>query len=668
MIDLVGDRPGRVGAPVAWLCWLLAVSLAAASWALGWQPEQGDWWLNLPLALGYPLAGAVILTSRPGHPVGRLLTGIGLAAAVAIASHQYATRAIVLEPGSLPAASVAAWLGSWIWVLGAMPAMTLVPLLLPDGRLPSRRWRPIAWAAGVAIAAGAVGFGLAPGRLVDFPSVQNPVGIEAIGPVAGVLQGVTFPLALVATVGALTSLVVRWRSGGEETRRQLRPIVVAMALFVSAVIVAGLADPPLGVSASVNVGAALLVPAAIVAGVLQRRLFGVRTVLEPSLVYLAVSSAVLATYVTAVLVVGRLAGQGAALVLATAAVALGLQPAHRRIQHGIARLLHGDRDDPDAAVARLVSHLALCSPPSLLGGTAAGIADALGAPGARVTVADADGRAAEASWGAFMTGTERYPVAFYDGIVGQVEVARRAPGVPFGRADRRVLERLEPHVGTAMHVVSLAAGLNAAREQAVLAREEERRRIRRDLHDGLGPGLAGLGLGVEGVADLVHTDPDRAREVLGELAAAVHATIDDVRRLVYDLRPPALDDLGLVGALREQANSMARHGGTVVSLDVPDELPELPAAVEVAVYRIAMEALTNVARHAGACRCSVSLRVDGAVELSVEDDGAGFDGATGGLGLVSMRERVAELNGQWSVERLEPHGTCVRARLPVGAP
>jgi signal transduction histidine kinase len=655
-----------------WLAWVTATALAAGAAVLGWQPEVGDWWLNLPLATGYPLAGAIILTCRPGHPIGRVLVGVGLAAGLAIAAHQYATRTIVLEPGSLPFGPSAAWLGSWLWALGAMPAMTIVPLLFPDGHLLSRRWRPVLAAAVLAVAFAVLGFGLAPGRLTDFPSVRNPMGISALGGVTDVLQGLAFPLTMVATLGAAASLVVRWRQANAVARHQLGPVILAMLAFVGVVIFAGAVSLPLAISATVQVVAALLVPTAIVAGVLQHRLFDIQLVVKPSLVYAALTASVLGIYVAVVQLVGRLGGHSVGLVVATATVAIAFEPLHRRLQHAVDRLLYGDRANPAAAVARLAGHLSASpSPGSLLAAAAVGVGDVLQVPGVRVTALDGERVVGAATWGAFDTDVERVVVPFYEGIVGRIEVAQRAPGVALGRADHRILTRLLPHLGTALHIVVLTADLHAARERAVLAREEERRRIRRDLHDGLGPVLAGLGLGLEGAADLVLTRPERARDVLTEMATGVHDTIDEVRRLVYELRPPSLDDLGLLGALREHASSIARHpGGVRVTVDAPPALPMLPAAVEVALYRIAMEALTNVERHAHADRCTVRLRVDDDIELTVEDDGVGVD-VDGcdhdGVGLSSMRDRVQELNGLWTFEPREPTGTRLRARLPLGA-
>lgn len=663
-----GSRQG-IALVGAWLAWAVAVALAGVAVTLGWRPTVGDWWLNLPLATGYPLAGAVILTSRPGHPIGRLLLGVGLAAGLAMASHQYATTGIVLDPGSLPFTSVAAWVGSWVWALGVLPVMTLLPLLFPDGRLRSRRWRPVLALALLAIACAVAGYGFAPGRLIDFPSVHNPLGVAGLAGLTGVLQGVALPLSLAATGGALASLAMRWRDADQSARQALQHVMGAIVVFVAVVVLAGLVPLPLTISATVQILAALLVPAAIVVGVLQRQLFDIHLVVRPSLVYTSLTISILVLYIVVVQLVSRLGGHDFGLVVATGVVAIAFQPLHRWLQHGVDGLLHGDRADPGAAVTRLVSRLGSSSEPGgVLAGVAAAVAESLHVPGVRAAVVDGARVTGDATWGEFPTAVEHVPIRFYGTEVGYLDLAERSPRSPLSRADRRVLERLRPHIAIAMHVVSLTAGLAVAREEAILAREEECRRIRRDLHDGLGPVLAGLGLGLEGAADLIATDPDRARGMLAELADAVHDTVDDVRRLVYALRPPPLDDLGLLGAIREHANSIVRRPGSIqVTLQAPRELPALPAAVEVALYRIAVEALTNVERHAHATRCTVGIRVDDSIELTVDDDGVGIDGQALGLGLSSMQERVSELNGVWSLEPRLPTGTRLRACLPVGA-
>jgi signal transduction histidine kinase len=201
----------------------------------------------------------------------------------------------------------------------------------------------------------------------------------------------------------------------------------------------------------------------------------------------------------------------------------------------------------------------------------------------------------------------------------------------------------------------------------VATREEERRRLRRDLHDGLGAQLAGLNVQAGTLRRLIPRDPAAADELVVELRDELRGAIADIRRLVYDLRPPALDDLGLVEALRRLAE---RYGSEDVQLRVLVEalenVPPLPAAVEVAVYRITQEALTNVVRHAQARTCVVRLTADEDVALEINDDGAGIPKDRGaGVGLSSMRERASELGGRCVVESAPKGGTRVLVRLPL---
>src|SRR5262249_30976412 len=196
------------------------------------------------------------------------------------------------------------------------------------------------------------------------------------------------------------------------------------------------------------------------------------------------------------------------------------------------------------------------------------------------------------------------------------------------------------------HAVRLTADLRRSRERLVAALEEERRRLRRDLHDGLGPQLASQTLTLTAARQLLRQDPDQAEALLAAAIQHAQAAVNDIRRVVYGVRPPALDDLGLAGALRAQA---AEYGASGVrfSVSVPESLPPLPAAVEVACYRIAQEALHNVVKHAQATRCALTLSVNGALELEVADDGRGLPAQPrAGVGLGSIRHRAAQVGGQ----------------------
>jgi two-component system NarL family sensor kinase len=210
--------------------------------------------------------------------------------------------------------------------------------------------------------------------------------------------------------------------------------------------------------------------------------------------------------------------------------------------------------------------------------------------------------------------------------------------------------------------------LQRSREGLVLAREEERRRLRADLHDDLGPTLAALAMAAGKAGRLVPRDPDAAVRQLDELRDALRARVGDIRALAYNLRPPALDDLGLLAAVRDRAANLSdAPGGLAVRVEADEPLPALPAAVEVAAYRIAQEALANVARHSGARRCTVRLRAaDGLLILEVADDGAGVaDGSRAGIGVRSMRERAAELGGTLAVGAAPGGGAVLRVSLPI---
>jgi len=262
----------------------------------------------------------------------------------------------------------------------------------------------------------------------------------------------------------------------------------------------------------------------------------------------------------------------------------------------------------------------------------------------------------------------RVPLVYRGMTTGELLLGPRAGEESFSPADQRLPEDLARQAGAAVHAVRLTSDLQHSRERLVTAREEERR-LRRDLHDGLGPTLGSLPLKLDVAGDLLESDRAAARELLSGLKSQARSAVADILRLVYELRPPALDQLGLVGAVRETA-AQCGADGLPVSVEAPEELPPLPAAVEVAAYRITPEAMTNVVRHAGANRCEVRFALDDAtLRLEVADDGRGIGGDRGtGVGLNSMRERAEELGGRSIIESLPEGGARVRASLPLAKP
>jgi signal transduction histidine kinase len=223
-------------------------------------------------------------------------------------------------------------------------------------------------------------------------------------------------------------------------------------------------------------------------------------------------------------------------------------------------------------------------------------------------------------------------------------------------------------VGIAAHAVRLTSDLQRSRERLVTAREEERRRLRRDLHDSLGPTLAALALKATTVSDLIPTNPAAATQLSNELYADIRATVGEIRRLVYALRPPRLDDLGLIEAIREAARQQSQPDGLQITVEAPERLPALPAAIEVATYRIVQEALANVARHAQAHACTIWLTLGEALQVEITDDGVGLPPEHhSGVGLLSMRERATELGGTCLIAGNAGGGTRVCARLPISS-
>ena len=250
--------------------------------------------------------------------------------------------------------------------------------------------------------------------------------------------------------------------------------------------------------------------------------------------------------------------------------------------------------------------------------------------------------------------------------------SRRA--LPVGRAlspkDWQLLRDISHQAGAVAYTLHLIADLRHSRERLVNTREEERRRLRRDLHDGLGPTLASQTLDIDRAIDLIPHNADAAITLLQNIQVNTQEVVTEIRRVVYDLRPPALDELGLVEAVRTHVLRTVRVGDRpYIVVEAPaDGLPPLPAAVDVTAYRVAMEALTNIIRHAQARTGWIRFQLldTSDLQIIIEDDGVGLPEQTrSGIGLMSMRERVEELGGSFDIQPRVNGGTCVVAELPL---
>jgi signal transduction histidine kinase len=426
-----------------------------------------------------------------------------------------------------------------------------------------------------------------------------------------------------------------------------------------------------------------LIPLSIGMAIFRHHLWDIDNIINRTLVYVALTASVVGLYIISVGYLATLfqtSGNLLISLLSTGLVAVLFQPLHARLQRTVNRLLYGERDDPYAVISRLGQRLeATLAPDAVLPAIVETVAQALKLPYVAIAL-ERDGEmmiAAEVGGGGWEVGAAisaapqpgipniQLPLSCQGEPVGQLILAPRAAGESFSPADRRLLDDLARQAGVAAHAVRLTSDLQRSRERLVSTREEERRRLRRDLHDGLGPQLASVTLKLDAARNLLNHDPAAVGALLTDLKTQTQAAITDIRRLVYDLRPPALDDLGLVSALREQIGQY-QYNQLSIAIDAPPNLPSLPAAVEVAAYRIAQEALTNVVRHSGAQHCIVSLGVGNGLYLDIRDDGRGLpENRRAGVGLSSMRERATELGGNCEIGPAPGGGTCVMAWLPL---
>jgi signal transduction histidine kinase len=544
----------------------------------------------------------------------------------------------------------------------------------------------------------ALGNAFMPGILYTHRFVDNP--FEVVGVIWGTLTTYGFfgisrvlgsTLLLSCVPVALISLVLRLHHARGDERQQLKWFLFAAvpwSAFICLILLDAIVSNytrdfmfhakylfyewNLILPANyLSVLTALAVPICTYIAILRYNLYDIDVVINRTLVYGALTACVVGIYVLAVVALGYLFQAQGNLVVslsATGLVAVVFQPLRGRLQRGVNRMMYGERDDPYAVVSRLGKRLeAAVEPEAVLPTAVETIAQALKLPYAAILLEEEGQFRTAAAYGSPTDEPEVLPLVYQREEIGRLVLSPRAKGEVFSDADRGLLEDLARQAEVAVHAVRLTDDLQRSRERLVATREEERRRLRRDLHDGLGAQLAGLSVQAGTLRRLIPQDPEAADGLVVELREELRSAISDIRRLVYDLRPPALDDLGLAEALQRLAERYGSEGEQPrVSVEAPQELPILPAAVEVAVYRIAQEALTNVARHAKANSCVVRLSVNHDVTLEVVDDGVGIPaGRSAGVGLSSMRERASELGGSCVVQSVPEGGTRVLVRLPL---
>lgn len=560
-------------------------------------------------------------------------------------------------------------------------ALTLFFFLFPDGRF---RTRPAAWLAGGIILVFLVGH-ILPGTALDYRHWP---------PFLAFLFLLTWISSMVG------GQIQRYRRSANPVHRQQTKWVVfgiaaTLSGFLGFFFVPALLSPSLHLRQSlsnnliINTGvnlSMLFIPLSFGLAILRYRLWDIDLLINRTLVYGMLTAAIVGLYALIVGSLGALFRSEGNLfisLLTTGLIAMLFAPLREWLQRGVNRLMYGERDDPYTVLSRLGGQLETSvALETVLPTLVETIKQAFRLPYVAIelrieALESNEGEAFEiaAFSGAIspnydLKRSQKLPLTYQEEFIGRLILASRTPGENFSPADWQLLTDLARQAGAALHAVRLTAALQRSRERLVLAREEERRRMRNDLHDGIGPQLAALILKIDTAQNRLTHDP-LAGELLSDLAVRTRQIVSNVREVVYNLRPPILDGLGLVAAIQEMAarNTEITPGSLQIEVKTPNSLPGLPAAVEVALYRICQEALANVVQHSGARNCSVWLRVNEAesqIYLEICDDGKGFaPERRKNVGLYSMVERAVEIGGTCTIESEPAGGVAVRVRLPI---
>jgi len=641
---------------------------------------------------GFATVGALLGWKRPANPIGWLMCGTALSYTVGDVGQLLFLRSVRTQ-------ALGNWLG-WAWLFG-IGLVALVLLLFPTGALPSRRWRPVAWAAAAGLAGWVVGNIFAPVIFTADSRPANPFGIGGLAGKAFLILAVGgAALIALSGVAAMVSLVFRYRRARTGERAQLKWLVYAAGLIV----VANLATlgAPSQLQNAVTSGATAAVPVAIGVAIFRYHLYDIDLVINKTLVYGSLAAFITGVYVAIVVGIGALLQHGTRpslglSILATAVVAVAFQPVRERVQHLANRLVYGKRATPYEALSTFAGQLGAAVPAEdLLPQLARVLADATGATRTQVWLADGgrlrlqtaypadDQDEPERRWvpvplprqglPALPGLTMAFEVSHGGERLGALALAKR-PGEALTPVEGRLAAQLAAQAGLVLHNAGLTgqlkermAELRASRKRIVEAADGERRRLERDIHDGAQQQLVALSVMARLAEATVDSDKEGARALLVQAQTDATEALENLQDLARGIYPPLLADQGLAAALEAQA----RRSPVAVTVEA-DGLGRYPQEAEAAVYFCVLEALQNVAKYAAASRATVRLAgpsgTGGIVEFSVTDDGTGFDpGAAGfGTGLQGMADRMAALGGDLQVRSQPGHGTTVTGRLPVPA-
>ncbi len=643
---------------------------------LAHAPRGGDAtdWVEVGFLLAFlfaALVGSLIGWQRPANPLGWLLLAMGGLVLLSAALDGYAYEALVASEDQLPGGVWARWAQNWIFVLGWGLGPILL-LFLPDGRIPSRRWRPVVVAAVGLLAVGVIATAFTPGPIGETVPVKNPLGLAALSPFVTIVGWIASWGTAATAVAGIAALVMRWRGSTGRSRHQIAWLLLGVLglLLLMAISTAaealGAPEPFIGVLVAV---ALCCLPAAIAVAILRENLLDIRLVLSRTVILAGISLLTLVTYGLALALASRWLSERADVavsIIATVLVVLLLGSVKDRLEMWTEHRLFGPGQLDPGLAAGLAATVARHEDRSkVLREMAEQVRSGLGL----AYVALEPDRRAGTAVGRRPEQTVSFPLRHQGQDLGVLTAGVRGDAPP----DPGLIGAAASDVSSALWSLHLARELQRAREQLVRGRESERLRVRRDLHDGVGPVLAAAALQVDSLRRRIDPADQHGLQIADRVKGDLRRALDDVRSLIDGLRPAALDQLGLASAVQQHADSLAGTGLEVTLEAGP--LPRLGPAAEVAAYRIVVEALTNVLKHARARSALVVLRLDddGWLEVSVTDDGIGcpspvpLGGGGTGVGLDSMRERAGELGGVLEVTGEPGVGTVVVARIPTEA-
>jgi signal transduction histidine kinase len=679
----------RTAGRLAWGMFLVFVALApVAIWLLiqveGWGRAADDLVMST-IFMSFGLVGALVASRQPRNAIGWLFLGITLTVLLAFFSDTYARYSFRASPTPLPGSVLAAWLSSWAWVAFVGPTLTFLPLLFPDGRPPSRRWRPFAWTMGAIEVLAVAGFALDPGPLEGFP-VDNPVGVEALRGVGRVLEGPTLLLLLLMALISVASLLIRYRRSGRERRQQIKWFAFAASLVASWFVVGAVLEM-VGFSSDVvdTIGSAVSfasLPVAAGIGILKYRLFDIDVVINRTLLYGLLAAIVSALYVGIVVGLGALAGSQGSLplsILATAVIALAFHPLRERARRFVNRLVYGKRATPYEVLSEFGERLAgSYATEDVLPRLARVVGEGVGATRAAVWLRVGSELRPEAVWPAeeampkplALVGDglpsfgddQAFEVRHQGDLLGAVTVTP-APGQPITGTGEKLVEDLAAQAGLILRNVRLIEELRESRQRIVAAQDQERRRLERDIHDGAQQQLVALAVRLNLAKSLAAKEAPKVADLIEGIKGETQDALENLRDLARGIYPPLLADKGLAAALESQARKVP----VPVTVE-PNGIGRYRQEAEAAAYFCVLEALQNVAKYAEASSATIRLgQEDGDLIFAVSDDGRGFDPEVtpSGSGLQNMRDRVDALGGSVDVASSPGRGTTVTGRIPV---